>query len=75
MTAFEVPIYPEESPMIGIPVQYPPKLAANALYGKRDKVIEIIIPGETLCPCDKKCDDTGSGYCGYDCYRENEDDE
>lgn len=39
MTAFEVPIYPEESPDIGIPVQYPPELAANALYGKRDQAV------------------------------------
>lgn len=50
MTAFEIPIYPEEYPPIDIPVQYHPRLAANSLYGKRDQVIE--------CTCEPDSDGT-----------------
>lgn len=30
----------------------------------------VIVPNETPCPCGKKCDETGSGYCSYECYKQ-----
>lgn len=38
--------------LVGGPVQYPPKLAANSLYGKRDQAIET-----TICTGTETCKD------------------